>query len=550
MMDSGDDDREEVKRLEDARALLADLPARAAIDPSVVFDDDVLSACWRLRNGSLPEFFKLEQALSAITGFLKGNFREAVKARGKVEVSPTAKLGGGIPSQGTAPGQSTRPSTGSANVNEKAATSFEVDWSSLLSFTSGKVDPSEPNVITALTHAPEWRGVLAFNEFANNVVTLKPAPWFRDDAPQGGSRPGPWQDEDDVRLVCWLHRMLGLKVSVPVAMNALIIMARRTVIHPVREYLEALAWDGVERLHSWLATYALATKQPPDYLARVGTWFLISAVARIYVPGCKADHCIILEGEQGRGKSTLVQRLVPNVEWFAEHNANLVDKDAYVILQGRWLLELAELDSLAKAEVGRIKRYMTQAVDAYRPVWARRAAKFPRHCVFIGTVNDHEYLRDPTGNRRFWPVAVNEIDVDKLAEDRDQLWAEAVHYYKAGIPWWPHRDDQDLLLEEQEQRYMADVWEDTIAKMLEKRVKEEMEKPVGLRERITISVPQILRTLGIEDGDQEDKHAIRVGRIMARLQWHKTQVRGVDDAEDAREENGKRRRRWVYEAPP
>jgi putative DNA primase/helicase len=508
--------------LEAARAIVDGLPERAASDVTAAFKNEVLEACVVLRKQALVEFIALEAKMRPVANFPKGEWRSAI--------SNTAKVAAVRPGPAT-------PS---------------VKWHSLLTYTNGKPDATEANVVSALVHAPEWKGVLAFNEFANNVVARKPPPWHRDDMALGGSRAGEWADGDDTRLQCWLQRAAGMRVPVATSLSAMAVVAQRTPFHPVREYLESLAWDGVVRLPSWLSKYAGACEQPSAYLERVGTWFLISAVARIYEPGCKADHCVILEGTQGRGKSTLVRLLVPRGEWFAEHNANLMDKDSYAILQGRWIMELAEMDSLARAEVGRIKRYMTTAIDAYRPVWARRVARFPRHCVFIGTVNDSEYLRDPTGNRRFWPVKVSDIDTAALTRDRDQLWAEAVHYFKEGVHWWPGRDDESLLESEQEERLRVDVWEEPIAAWLVARVKEFHQLPQLARclDDIVVRVDQILSgAIGKQKGDQEDRDAIRVGRIMTRLGWERRRVRSANDDRADRDTAGKHRRVYAYYPP-
>lgn len=507
--------------LDAARKAVEGLADRVTADVGAAFSSEVIDACIVLRRRALSEFIRLEATLRANAEFPRGEFRAAIAAAAKV-----------VPLR-----QSAAPTT---------------KWHSLLTYTSGKPDASEANVVTALVHAPEWKGVLAFNEFANNAVKLKPPPWHRDDMPLGGAQAGEWTDGDDTRLQCWLQRAAGMRVPVGVAVAAMAVVAQRTPFHPVREYLESLAWDGVVRLPTWLATYAGAVDQPSEYLRRVGTWFLISAVARIYDPGCKADHCVILEGAQGRGKSTLVSRLVPDLSWFAEHNANLLDKDSYAILQGRWIMELAEMDSLARAEVGRIKRYMTTAIDAYRPVWARRVARFARHCVFIGTVNDSEYLRDPTGNRRFWPVKVGVIATELIARDRDQIWAEAVHYFKERVQWWPHRDDEALLEGEQEERLRTDVWEEPIARWLEQREKEFNDRPELARDvnAVAVRIDQVLSgALMVDKGDQDDRHAIRVGRIMTRLGWERRRVRSANDDNEDRDTVGKRRRVYAYYPP-
>jgi predicted P-loop ATPase len=441
-------------------------------------------------------------------------------------------------------------------AGKKRPASNAKDWKSQLVYENGKPKANEANCITALARAPEWKGVLAFNEFANNVVKLKPPPWWRDDIAVGAVTTGEWVEGDDVRTVVWFQRTLDMDVKLPVVMNALSVISTRNSFHPVREYLDGLAWDRKPRLQRWLATYAGANSQPPEYLERVGMWFMISAVARIYSPGCKVDHSIILEGKQGRGKSTLVKTLTPNEEWFAEHNANLLDKDAYAILQGRWILELAELDSLRGADVGRTKRYMSTPTDCYRPVWARRVARFPRHCVFIGTVNESQYLRDATGNRRSWPVAIGVIDIDALIRDRDQLWAEAVHHYRNGAIWWPQRDDEALLENEQEDRFRADVWEEPIASWLDQWLSKPVWTPSpGTTRPAThrlecISTNEILSGAIRKDvADQTPGDDSRVGSIMGRLDWTRRQSRSANENPEDRDSNGKRRRVWAYFPP-
>jgi predicted P-loop ATPase len=190
---------------------------------------------------------------------------------------------------------------------------------------------------------------------------------------------------------------------------------------------------------------------------------MISAVARIFEPGCKADCCLILEGDQGIKKSTALRVLAQ--PWFTDEIADLGSKDAAMQTRGVWVIEIAELESLSRSDVGKIKAFMSRAMDRFRPPYGKRLIDSPRQCVFAGSVNHGTYLRDETGGRRFWPVACRApvIDVDGLAACRDQLWAEATALYFDGKPWW--LDSVALnrqAAEEQADRYEGDPWDELI----------------------------------------------------------------------------------------
>jgi putative DNA primase/helicase len=159
---------------------------------------------------------------------------------------------------------------------------------------------------------------------------------------------------------------------------------------------------------------------------------MVGAVARVFQPGCRVDHMLILEGEQGLKKSTTIEIL--GGEWYTDARLNFADKDSLLIVQGRWIIEMAELEGMNKADTSETKKFLTQHVDLFRPPYGRKLVKYPRRCVFAGTVNLDAYLKDDSGNRRFWPVRVTAIDADALRRDVDQLWAEAVALYKAGTP--------------------------------------------------------------------------------------------------------------------
>jgi predicted P-loop ATPase len=222
-----------------------------------------------------------------------------------------------------------------------------------------------------------------------------------------------------------------------------------------------LKWDGTKRIDGWLSLY-LGTK-PSDYTAAVGERWLTSAVARIKQPGAKVDTCLILESaKQGRLKSTALKTIAG--EWFTDEIADLGSKDSAMQTRGVWIIEIAELDSMSRGDVGKIKAFMSRSTDRFRPPYGKRLIESPRQCVFAGSVNLSTYLRDETGGRRFWPVSTGTIRIDKLARDRDQLWAEAVDRYRSGSAWWLDTEKLNSLAEiEQAARYEGDPWDELVA---------------------------------------------------------------------------------------
>ncbi len=193
--------------------------------------------------------------------------------------------------------------------------------------------------------------------------------------------------------------------------------------------------------------------------------FLISAVARVYEPGCKADHVPIIEGPQGIWKSSAVEALAS--PWFTDELADLGSKDAAMQTHAAWIIEVAELDSMGKPEVSKIKAFISRTVDRFRPPYGRRVIEAPRQCVFVGTTNSSEYLKDATGARRFWPVKAGKIDLAAIKRDRDQLWAEAVTLHKEGVVWWPDANTTRLAEVEQAARLVPHPWLENIEKHIE-----------------------------------------------------------------------------------
>lgn len=234
---------------------------------------------------------------------------------------------------------------------------------------------------------------------------------------------------------------------------------------PLLEYLNGLKWDGVSRVGNWLSAYLGAERT--TYTDAIGQMSLIAMVARAYEPGCQADYMLVLEGEQGIFKSSLCRALVGD-KWFAQDlPKDLNSKDTMQFLRGKWLIEAGEMYFATKADSALLKAFITRRVEKYRPPFERRDVSEPRRCLFIGTTNKAQYLRDETGARRFWPVKCRYAAIDRLKADRDQLFAEAVQLYRSGAQWWPDHDfETKHIAPEQKARQESDAWEDEIAKWL------------------------------------------------------------------------------------
>ena len=395
------------------------------------------------------------------------------------------------------------PAVAAISANPQSQAGASGPWKDgLLLALNGTIKPILANSICALRGAPEWTGVLAYNDFALNTVVQQPAPWMHPD----GQFPARWTGTDDIQTANWLQ-VQGIYVSPQVAGQAVEVVAKDRKIHPVREYLEGLTWDGVPRLSSWLPTYLGV--EPSPYVAAVGSCWMIAAVARILRPGVKADTCLILEGPQGIKKSTALRTLTQ--PWFTDEIAELGSKDAALQLQGVWVIEIAELDSMSRAEVGRVKSFMSQLSDRFRPPYAGRLIDAPRQCVFAGSVNHSTYLRDETGGRRFWPVECKApvIDIDGLAGVRDQLWAEAAAQFFDGKPWWlESRELNRDAAEEQSDRYEGDPWDQVIAEWVSGRE--------------TVSITDVLRFCiekRMDQWTQIDKN--RVARCLRAQGWER-----------------------------
>jgi predicted P-loop ATPase len=328
------------------------------------------------------------------------------------------------------------------------------DWQKQLLMTeTGVIKPLLVNALLVMRNAPAMTGVLAYNEFTLCAVTQKAAPWTQ------STIGAPWRDFDDTQLAAWLQ-LYGVAVSSRVAAEAAQAIAEENPFHPVKDYLDSLAWDRSERINTWLTTYGGV--EDSTYTRAIASRWLISAVARIYRPGCQADAVLLLEGPQGSLKSSSLRTLAGD-DWFSDCISELGSKDSRLELYGKWILEIGECDRIKRGDLERVKGFLSTRCDTFRPPYGRHAQTFARSCIFAGTTNDASSFTDETGNRRFWPVRVGKIDLEALKRDRDQLWAEAVVKFRDGSPWWLETAELNTVATEaQDMRYLPGIWDEQI----------------------------------------------------------------------------------------
>ncbi|WP_425565367.1 VapE domain-containing protein [Sphingomonas limnosediminicola] len=311
--------------------------------------------------------------------------------------------------------------------------------------------------------------------------------------------------------------------------------ARRGSFHPVVQYLDANVWDGIERLDCWLATYGEA--EDCEYVQAVASLALIAAVRRVRQPGIKFDEMVVLESGQGTGKSSALAILAVHDEWFADDLP--LDSDSKVVMErtaGRWIIELAELKGMRRSEVEQAKAMISRQVDKARPAYGRMTVEQPRQCVFFGTTNDSQYLRDMTGNRRFWPVRVGKFDLDALRRDRDQLWAEASHREAQGVSIRLPERLWSAAAEHQASRLLEDPFYEILAERLQaieagKLAISDVWDALGLgdKARRTADMGQRLANVMQSLGWTKSNSTLRIGGTPRRA-WIKGSAEGGGDA--------------------
>ena len=278
--------------------------------------------------------------------------------------------------------------------------------------------------VSLLSNNYEMKDCFRFNLFSQDVeYKIKPI-W--DVYAEIGD---PITDETLTKIRYYLGSVCNYEPKKTIVGEACFVMALRDTYHPVKNYIESEKWDGENRLERWLT---ITTGCDDNlYTQLVGKRFILACVNRVYNPGCKFDHMMILEGDQGIGKSTLVEELAS--DWYLDTSFENKDKDLVDSMREALIVEVSELAGMTKREVEWVKAFIVRKVDKVRLPYAARTKPFKRNCVFMGTYNpsgDNMYFRDDTGNRRFWPVECKKIDITWLVENKKQLWAEALECYK------------------------------------------------------------------------------------------------------------------------
>ena len=329
-------------------------------------------------------------------------------------------------------------------------------------------------VMEVIRASSEWEGVLVYNEMSDDCLLMLPVPGTK--TPEATFRPRPLGDDDFVHALSWFNRNGFPRAKKEIIVDCIEAVAKETVLSPIRHYLEELeekgTWDQTKRLPRLFQQYfgtvedAGAPDTDTEYLAAIAVKFMIAAVARMMNPGCKVDTMLVLEGAQGVGKSSAA-RILAGAAYFSDNLPSLNTKDASDHIRGNWIIELGELSAMQKSEIESTKAFISRQEEKFRPAYRRKEIVYKRRCVFIGTTNQDTYLRDETGNRRFWPVAVGKIKLEALKRDRDLLWAEALHRYRTGEKWHLTPVEKALAYAVQKERVSDDIWQSELALALE-----------------------------------------------------------------------------------
>ncbi len=354
---------------------------------------------------------------------------------------------------------------------EKATSDFETvpdddaNWMAKLAMTStGQPQKTIDNVLVILENDPLLKGKLAFDEFANRGLSLGALPW------DSRTQRRQWTDVDDAGLRHYIERTYQITGKERLY-DATALCAHKHTINDVRDYLTGLVWDNVKRLDTLFVDYLGAADN--RYTRAVARKSLTAAVARAMTPGVKYDYTPILAGPQGIGKSTLLRLL--GLRWYSDSLQSFEGKEAAEMVQGTWINELGELNGLSKSETNSVKQFLSRTEDIFREPYGRRTGLYPRRCVFFGTTNDSEFLRDRTGNRRFWPVDVGIQSPSKnvftqLEDEVPQLWAEAYCYWQLGEKLYLTGDVEDLAKEQQESHRESTAREGIVREFVDRPV--------------------------------------------------------------------------------
>jgi len=371
---------------------------------------------------------------------------------------------------------------------------------------TGSALPTLYNVMLALRRFPGFAAMVSYDEMQLSTILNTQIPGHKPDP----TLPRHIRDKDTIAVQEAIQDIGLRRIGKATVQDGIDLIASENGFHPVRDYLNGLVWDGTTRCRGWLGKYLGV--EGTTYSDEIGKLFLIALVARIFQPGCQADYVLVLEGPQGAMKSTACRVLAG--KWFSDSLPDLTHADPVRLsmhLRGKWLIEIAELASFNASETEIIKAFATRTHETYTPKYGHNEVTEPRQCLLIASTNQSSYLHDETGARRFWPVTVTDIDIPGLRAARDQLFAEAVHLYRAGAKWWPDRDfEQTHVVPEQAARFEEDAWEGVIQEWLG--------DPARLADAFTITAiaQGALRMEAQKIGTREQR---RIRKVLIQLGW-------------------------------
>jgi predicted P-loop ATPase len=375
---------------------------------------------------------------------------------------------------------------------------YSDEWEEQLETSkSGAVQSTISNILLILENHPAFAGHITHDLFSGVNAVVGGLPWNKQ-AKQ-------WTDSDDANLRLWLERNYGVTGKEKIA-DALTAVLTRRSYHPIRDYLNGLTWDGTPRLERLVIDYIGADDN--ELTRSMTRKHFTAAVARVFEPGCKYDYCLVLTGPEGAGKSTLFSKM--GGQWFNDSITTTEGKEGMEQLRRAWIIEMGELAGIKRSEVENVKAFLSKKVDIYRAAYGRHTSDYPRQCVFCGTTNETLFLKGDTGNRRFWVIRI-EPHLRKhrkwqtaLDRDRDQLWAEAVHYYREGEKLYLD-EDMEALARKRQQEFNDDA-DDPLFGMLQKFLDTKLPGDWNLRDindrRRWLRSPDPIDAEGIEVRDR------------------------------------------------
>lgn len=401
--------------------------------------------------------------------------------------------------------------------NENGDSDEDKDWAEELErhHKTGQVLPTAKNIELILSNGP-WKGVLAYDSFGNTEVIRKPLPWRDRERPFRSYEP--WLGEDDDRRDHWFDKTFQIKSAITIK-KAFTEVTRKNKFHPIKAYVESGSWDGVPRAERLFVEYLGASDT--HYTRQATRKMLLAAITRLYRPGCKFDYMLVLIGPQGAGKSSILAKL--GREWFSDSLRTFENKEAGEHLQNGWIFEIGELSAMKKSEVEEVKAFLSKTEDRYRVAYDRQVSEFPRKCVFFGTTNTREFLRDTTGNRRFWPIEVFPDRAERSHWEHlgdyevSQIWAEVLTWFKAGETLELDQEAREEAARQQASHMESDPREGIIQEWLDTPIEDDMGRPTDdLRDRVCAA--QIwTECLGKKRGDMKPWDGKDIMDILRRI---------------------------------